>query len=180
MKPKHPGRNSEKVSNVVRRILVARVVTCPPSLPPFLSFQFSPIAATLAGQVQVSALHFMWRARYVSLSSSPRPLSNALRLCLSAPHTYTYAQGTLLTIAFLHIIRSQTPTWRPRIPGCILTSFLAILNFEEFRTPTSFTALHTPSSTTSNIRLVDDRSYYRWGNSQRPSFILSTYLPFCE
>ena len=31
-----------------------------------------------------------------------------------------------------------------------------------------------PSSTTRNIRLVDDRSYYRWGNSQRPPLILST------
>jgi hypothetical protein len=40
--------------------------------------------------------------------------------------------------------------------------------------PSPLPTLHTPSSTTSNIRLVDDRSYYRRGNSQRPLFILST------
>ena len=36
---------------------------------------------------------------------------------------------------------------------------------------TASTSLHT-LSTTSNIRLVDNRSYYRWGNSQLPPSIL--------
>ncbi len=36
----------------------------------------------------------------------------------------------------------------------------------------NLTSLHTPSSTTSNTCLVDDKSYYRWENSQLPPFIL--------
>ena len=50
-------------------------------------------------------------------------------------------------------------------------------------TPTSSTSLHTPSSTTSNT-LVDDKSYYRWGNKPAPPFYLEHLgfgpLPFCE
>jgi len=128
------------------------------------NFFFLPAVMTTSRRISGDFLRLLYIL-------SNRQADNYLRMGLLDPSTKAFKQcrGVLLLQPCCHRARLRPghrheDRHRPtQTPKTLTTS----------PTFTASTSLHTPS-TTSNIRLVDNRSYYRWGNSQLPPSILST------